>query len=195
MRTPKLFIILCLLALQLSLDAQVKWYQSQDVNNPHSSATVANTIDQFKDNTFPACYLLRKTDFGNIKYYSRYFRSFAVQFYCKHCYSNGCVVSETGNDEMQTDKTSEEADPVSLTSQLVIYPNPVQDQLTVSNINPAEYNKLLIYNMQGAQLQQQALNASISRIDINNLTDGVYLLVLHSSVSLKEKAIKFVVRK
>ena len=195
MRIPKSFILLCLLGLQLSLDAQVHWYQSQDVKNPHPSATVATTIHQLNDNAFLACYLLKKTDFGNIKYYSRYFRSFAVQFYFKHCYSNGCVVSETGNDRMQTDGTPAETDPVILTSQLVIYPNPVQDQLTVCNINPAEYNRLLIYNMQGGQLQQQTVTTSITRIDITSLTDGIYLLILRSSVSFQEKIIKFVVRK
>jgi hypothetical protein len=135
------------------------------------------------------------TDLDTVTYNSSYFRSFAVQFNNNNCYGKGGEAGETVNEEMPTETAMEETDPVILNSQLVLYPNPVQSQLTVSNINPDEYNRVLIYDMQGALLQQQTVSTSTSRIDINNLTDGVYLLVLRSSVSLKEKIIKFVVRK
>jgi hypothetical protein len=49
--------------------------------------------------------------------------------------------------------------------------------------------------MQGAMLQQKNIAASTMKMDISNLPEGVYLLVLRSSVSLKEKNFKFVVIK
>lgn len=151
--------------------------------------------DGFIDNNNRLIAIGSTTDFDTTTYNSSYFRSFAVQFGNNNCYNRGGEESESVNEEMPTEGITEEKDPVKLNTQLVIYPNPVQSQLTVSNINPEEYNRVIIYNMQGAQLLEQTVNKSISRIDINNLTDGVYLLVLRSSVSLKEKAIKFVVRK
>jgi len=49
--------------------------------------------------------------------------------------------------------------------------------------------------MQGAPLLKQTINGETARIDVSSLTEGVYLLVLHSSVTLKEKNLKFIVRK
>ncbi len=131
------------------------------------------------------------TDFDTTTYSSSYFRSFAMQFGTSNCYGRG----GEEEDETITKAATEEADKVELTTHLVIYPNPVQNQLTVSNINLEEYDKVAIYNMQGVQLQQQTATTTMARMDISQLPDGVYLLVLRSSVSLKEKSIKFVVRK
>ena len=131
-------------------------------------------------------------DFDTATYSSTYFRSFALRMGTNNnCYGKG-------GEEMLSEaaETTEEAEKVELTTKLVIYPNPVQNQLTVSNINPDEYDKIAVYNMQGAILQQQNINSNTARMDISNLPDGVYLLILHSSSGLvKEKSIKFVVKK
>ena len=131
-------------------------------------------------------------DFDTATYSSTYFRSFAVRMGTNNnCYGKG-------GEEMLSEaaETTEEAEKVELTTKLVIYPNPVQNQLTVSNINPDEYDKIAVYNMQGAILQQQNINSNTARMDISNLPDGVYLLILRSSSALiKEKSIKFVVKK
>ena len=82
-----------------------------------------------------------------------------------------------------------------LTNKLVVFPNPITEQLTVTGLNKGEYDKIVVYNMQGAPLLKQAINAGTARIDVSSLTEGVYLLVLHSSVTLKEKNLKFIVRK
>jgi hypothetical protein len=47
--------------------------------------------------------------------------------------------------------------------------------------------------MQGAVLLQQIVTTTTARLDVSHLAEGVYLLVLRSSVALKEKTIKFVV--
>lgn len=98
-------------------------------------------------------------------------------------------------DKILTEVTTEEPEKVELTTKLVVYPNPVQNQLNISKINPEEYDRLTVYNMQGALLQQQKICTTVARMDISNLLDGVYLLTLHSSFTYKEKSIKFVVRK
>jgi hypothetical protein len=77
----------------------------------------------------------------------------------------------------------------------MIYPNPVQDYLVVSRINPEEYDRLLVFNLQGAQLQQHYIRSNTMRVDITGFTDAVYLLVLRSSLTGREKTMKFVVRK
>ena len=129
------------------------------------------------------------SDFDTTNYSSSYSRSFAVRFGNNN---NNCLGK--GEAEAVTEAT-EETEKVELTSKLVIYPNPVQNQLTVSNPNPEEYDQVTVYNMQGAMLQQQAFGTTMTRMDISQLPDGVYLLSLRSSATLKEKSIKFVVRK
>ena len=139
------------------------------------------------------------SDFDTTTYSNSYFRSFAMRFGTPP--ANNCNFGRPGSgDETMTDEAelvtdAEETEKVELTTKLVIYPNPVQSQLNVSNIDPEEYDRVAIYNMQGAMLQQKTINTSIARMDISNLPDGVYLLILRSSGSLKEKSIKFVVRK
>lgn len=81
-----------------------------------------------------------------------------------------------------------------LTPKLVVYPNPVQHQLVFSSINIEEYDKALIYNMQGALTLQQPIKTTVVRFDVSGLDDGLYLLVLRSTATFKESSIKFVVK-
>lgn len=131
-------------------------------------------------------------DFDTLMYSSSYSRSFATRFGNNNCYGKG-------GDEMITEAVpgaaEETEEKVELSTRLIIYPNPVQDHLTVTNVDPAEYDRVSVYNMQGAKLQQKSVSSSTARLDISSLPDGVYLLILQSSITLKEKSIKFVVRK
>ena len=132
-------------------------------------------------------------DFDTTTYSSNYFRSFALRMGVinNNCYDKGGAAEVAAAEE-----ATAETEKIELTTKLVIYPNPVQSQLTVSNINPDEYNNITVYNMQGALLRQQPVSTGIARMDISTLADGVYLLVLRSSSAvIKEKSIKFVVRK
>lgn len=124
-----------------------------------------------------------------------YFRSFAMRMGATTITCNNRRGGEEaiGEEENFTDAAQEEK--VELTTRLVVYPNPVQNQLNIFNIKPEEYDRAVIYNMQGAILLQNTINTTTARIDISNLSDGVYLFVLRSSIALKEKSIKFVVRK
>jgi Secretion system C-terminal sorting domain len=131
------------------------------------------------------------SDFDTTTYSSKYLRSFAIRLGSSNCYGRG----EEAETFTEAEAVTEETEKVELTTQLVIYPNPVQNQLSISNINLAEYDRITVYNMQGALLQQQTVTTATVRLDISNLADGVYLLILRSSLTLKEKSIKFVVRK
>jgi hypothetical protein len=76
-----------------------------------------------------------------------------------------------------------------------VFQNPVQDLLKISRIDPKEYNRAEIYNRQGTLVSSKVITGPELRIDIQNLTDGIYILLLRSTSSLKEKSIKFVVSK
>ena len=97
--------------------------------------------------------------------------------------------------QVQSHQNQDSKEVIQLTNKLVVYPNPITEQMTVVGLNKDEYDKLLVYNMQGAQLLKQTITGETARIDISSLTEGVYLLVLRSSVTLKEKNLKFIVRK
>jgi hypothetical protein len=138
------------------------------------------------------------TDLDTTTFYSSYLRAFAVRFND----NNGCdyfgrpgTETETETTTIVAKSTETEKEVIQLTNRLVVYPNPVTEQMTVTGLNKDEYNSLSVYNMQGAQLMKQTINGETARVDVNALPEGVYLLVLHSSVTLKEKNLKFIVRR
>lgn len=55
-----------------------------------------------------------------------------------------------------------------------LYPNPVFDQLTISNTNTSEIQKLAIYDITGKKVKFQEGNTT--SIAVNDLTSGFYLL-------------------
>ena len=87
------------------------------------------------------------------------------------------------------------AEEVRLNARQEIYTSSAQNQLVITNLKPDEYDRAAVVNMQGAVVLKQSVNATLLRLDISNLVDGLYLLVLHSSASLKEKSVKFVVKR
>ncbi|MEO7984097.1 MAG: T9SS type A sorting domain-containing protein [Bacteroidota bacterium] len=139
------------------------------------------------------------SDLDTVTYSNNYFRSFAVRLGANN--NNNCNFARAGTEEMTEEEgdnlmiPAEATDKAELAPKLNVYPNPVQNQLTISSIDPQEYDRVAIYNMQGALVLQKQVSTSIEKMDISNLTDGMYLLLLHSSVTFKEKSIKFVVRK
>ncbi len=132
------------------------------------------------------------TDLDSNTFNSTYLRAFAVRFDDHNCDFTGRPGTET-SPVARTAGTEKEV--IQLTNQLVVYPNPVPEQLTVTGIKKDEYDRVTVYNMQGAQLLQQTINGTSARIDATNLPEGVYLLVLRSSLTLKEKNLKFIVRR
>lgn len=82
---------------------------------------------------------------------------------------------------------SDVSDPLNLTFNF--YPNPAKDFIYIDNGNFHDCN-LLIYSMTGSLIKEEFLNNK-TKIDISDLTNGVYLLVLKNEfISLRAKLIK-----
>lgn len=139
--------------------------------------------DGIADNSNRLIAIGNTNDFDTTTYSSSYYRAFAVRLGEKGC-ENNTTAKQPAAEENNT-----------LAEKLQLYPNPVQNTLMVSNMNPEVFDKLFVYNMQGAVVLQQKINGTSARLDMSNFSDGVYLLVFRSSVSLKEKTMKFVVSK
>lgn len=142
--------------------------------------------DGIMDNNNRLISIGNTNDFDTLTYSSTYYRAFAVRLAENECEERNTAAA--GEIPVAENEKPE-------AGRLQVYPNPVQSTLIVSNMNPEEFDKLAVYNMQGAVVLQQKVNSSTVRLDISNLTDGVYLLIFRSSSSLKEKTVKFVVRK
>lgn len=133
------------------------------------------------------------SDFDTTLYMNTYLRAFAVRFGNNVCNPANKSVDDT---EMITASEKEpENEKLTAETKLVVYPNPVQDQLTVSNLKTDDFDRITVYNMQGAVVLQRTAKENAARLDVSSLPDGVYLLVLRSTVTFKEKSMKIVVRK
>ncbi|HWR32862.1 MAG TPA: T9SS type A sorting domain-containing protein, partial [Chitinophagaceae bacterium] len=132
------------------------------------------------------------SDLDSTTFINSYLRAFAVRYgNNNNMAAKGGVVTD---EYMPAIKVTENEKPGTIPS-LVVFPNPVQTKLTVSGLQHEEYDHITVYNMQGAVVLAQKVTGNLVHMDISSLADGVYMLVLRSSVSLKEKSLKFVVRK
>jgi hypothetical protein len=66
---------------------------------------------------------------------------------------------------------------------LTIYPNPVQDVVTISNAKVG--SRLLLTDISGKTLQQISVNQSSFTIDISKYTSGVYMLKTENGITQK----------
>ena len=126
-------------------------------------------------------------DFDTTTYTSTYFRAFAVRMDPDGCSQHAQAKASSGTTETSSDPAPDNGPR--------LFPNPVQDLLTISNLDPEQYDRLYVYDMRGGLLMQRNIFATQIRLSLPDLTDGVYLLVLRSTTSMKEKTIKFLVRK
>jgi uncharacterized repeat protein (TIGR03803 family) len=62
-----------------------------------------------------------------------------------------------------------------------IYPNPVDDILTIKNETISKDAIISIYNIEGLLLSRQTLKQSKTTIDISSLAKGIYILKLNSN--------------
>jgi hypothetical protein len=130
-------------------------------------------------------------DLDTTTYQSTYLRSFVVKLGRKNrhnddCYRGAAVASNTVT-EIET--------AIKPGRMPVVYPNPVQRELTVDNLADQGYNRLSVYDLQGSLVLQRSVNSNTVRIDVNNLPGGVYMLQLQSAVLQQQKTIRFVVQK
>ena len=70
-----------------------------------------------------------------------------------------------------------------------MYPNPAQDQVTISNSSNIQLEKAVIYDMNGKMLNQIDLSTMQGEqvINISDLATGVYVVQLTSDTSSATK--------
>ena len=132
------------------------------------------------------------SDLDTSTFNSSYLRAFAVRYSENKC-DDDKPVQEVKTTVARSAETEKEV--IQLTSKLVLYPNPVSEKISVAGLNKDDYDRLTVYNMQGAQLLNQSVSGISVEVVVNSLPEGVYLLVLKSSVTLKEKNLKFIVKR
>lgn len=73
-----------------------------------------------------------------------------------------------------------------------IYPNPVDETLTIINVSDGDYN-LEIHNLQGEIMKkfQITIINETGNLDVSYLSEGIYFININNNVS-KNKAIKFI---
>lgn len=76
---------------------------------------------------------------------------------------------------------------------LVIFPNPAQNILSVATILPSNEATLSIYNIQGVSVLKEKINHELTHINVSNLSNGVYILDFKSDTFSKK--IKFTIQK
>ena len=66
------------------------------------------------------------------------------------------------------------------TEEIILYPNPAQDYITIDI--PATYNKstLQILNVQGHFVYSQTVVAGVQNIQLDNLANGLYMVTIQA---------------
>lgn len=83
----------------------------------------------------------------------------------------------------KTTITVEFEDPTSINAPLFqdikLYPNPVQNELTISGIE--QVNKIILSDISGKSIKEIGNNASLLTIDMGGLAKGVYIITLYTA--------------
>jgi hypothetical protein len=75
--------------------------------------------------------------------------------------------------------------------ELMAYPNPVQDVLTITNIDLAQATTNIIYDITGSTVKKFMVTEATARIDLSDLPAGVYFLSIKSE---RENIVKRIVK-
>ncbi|MCW8898355.1 MAG: T9SS type A sorting domain-containing protein [Flavobacteriales bacterium] len=62
--------------------------------------------------------------------------------------------------------------------QLVIYPNPFNNQFTVEYETENQSAYLAIYNLMGVKVAEQIINSTKTVVDVSNISNGIYFVVI-----------------
>ncbi|MBK8720749.1 MAG: T9SS type A sorting domain-containing protein [Saprospiraceae bacterium] len=77
----------------------------------------------------------------------------------------------------------------SIDPKLKIYPNPTYSVLNLENLNG--YEKATIYDINGKLLVQKVISNDVEKIDLSNLTNGIYFLrLVNKNTDIVTKIIK-----
>jgi hypothetical protein len=102
--------------------------------------------------------------------------------------------------EAQTSQQAQEKVPVKMPAgekdkQASVSYRFIDNHRVVIDLQDNQYDRLFLQDMRGSVVLKQGISVGFSGIDLSNLEEGVYLVVLRSTLTLKEKSCKIVVRK
>ena len=80
---------------------------------------------------------------------------------------------------------------LSSTEQVNLFPNPANDLIQVKGLSPEEDHSYSVYSIDGKELVNQIPLSSQTKIDVSNLSKGVYLLKIKSEQTGREDLMKF----
>ena len=72
---------------------------------------------------------------------------------------------------------------------LNLYPNPVQDQITINNTSNSTITQVEIYNLLGARIDEITVNNHKAVIDVSTLTTGTYFFKIYADSGVITKKI------
>ena len=87
------------------------------------------------------------------------------------------------------------ADVSIINAQLDVFKSNVYNHIQVTDLDVEKFDKISVTNKQGSVLIKKTVNTPITNMDLSQLEDGVYLLGLWSSTNMREKIIKFIIRR
>jgi uncharacterized delta-60 repeat protein len=73
---------------------------------------------------------------------------------------------------------------------IILYPNPVKDILNITSKENIQINSIQIYNILGELVMNQSDKNSISTINVSNLSNGIYTIIINSNKKTNAKFIK-----
>lgn len=92
-------------------------------------------------------------------------------------------------------RTEFPADVSIINAQLDVFKNDVHNQVQITDLQVEKFDRISVIDKQGTVLIKKTVNGSVANMDFSQLQDGVYVLGLFSSSNMKEKTIKFIIRR
>lgn len=87
------------------------------------------------------------------------------------------------------------ADVSIINAQLDVFKNNLYNKIQVTELDVEKFDKISVIDKQGTILIKKTVNTPMTNLDFSQLEDGVYLLGLWSSANMREKTIKFIIKR
>lgn len=92
--------------------------------------------------------------------------------------------------EITTSITSVGLQDLDLAANLKVYPNPTSSNFTIGNLNRLQYKKYILTNVLGQVVLSGKLNQEETTVNIENLSNGIYLLSIEGIAKQEIKIVK-----
>ncbi len=79
--------------------------------------------------------------------------------------------------------------PEDVISDFIVYPSPAKDKITIETSNQMNRSTIKLVNLTGQIIFREKMTSGSKEIDINNLTKGIYFVILESNTKIGTKKI------